>query len=191
MQALAESTPHEQATSATEDAQNATESSSEDPPKQIHSEANPAATDASEQPMAGNSDAQPEAEQSSTTSSLSAEALQTLGRFKIHLLSGDFAKTFASKRKFAGKFAAATVGSHHVHMLKSEHKLAAVLQPGARVAAESVKHFVQLKPEHVGKFEASAKEWAEEGGLLPDAASGGLPEGHIALHKPAATSECG
>ena len=121
---------------------------------------------------------------------LSAHALSVLKRCRIHLMAGSFTKQCTGKRKLAGKFAAATVGSHHVHLLKAEHGLVKVVQPGALVAAESVKNLVNMKPEHVDKFEATVADWAEQGGLLAKGKEC-APEGHMLFGKPMAAHKCG
>ena len=112
---------------------------------------------------------------------LSAHALEILSRFKIHLLTGDFAKQVGGRRKLAGKFAAATVGCHHLHTLKPESKLAQVLAPEATVIAESATYMVQLKQEQVSTFEANVAEWAQEGGFAKCEVPAGVPEGYLAF----------
>ena len=110
-------------------------------------------------------------------------ALQSLGRFKIHLMSGDFSKHVSGKRKLASKCCVASVGNHHAHLLKSEYGLARLLKPGATVVAESAEFMVQLKPEHVGKFAQGAADWARDGGLVP-VTSGPPVAGHMLFELP-------
>lgn len=119
----------------------------------------------------------------------SEAAVRNLGRFKLHFLSGDFGKQVSGKRKLLGKCCVATVGNRHVHHLKAESRLARVLQPGTIVAAESATHLVQLKPEHVAKFEDGAEVWAQDGGFVA-ATDVECTAGHMLfkLPQPACTS---
>jgi hypothetical protein len=113
----------------------------------------------------------------------SALALRTLARFKIVLHSGDLTKRLTSRKKFKNAFGAVTVGNRHVHHLKKDSCLAAVMRPGALVAVESARNLVQMKAEHVTKFETAVGEWAVDGGFreferVP------LPKGHLCFEFP-------
>jgi hypothetical protein len=116
--------------------------------------------------------------------SLCVQTKATLARFRIRFLSGDFHKQVTSKRKLYGKCSVATIGSHHVHYLQKHSHLSRVLTPGARVVAEGGKYLVQLKPEHVIKFEEAVTGWAHEGGFASDREPRGVVEGHLAFVVP-------
>ena len=120
---------------------------------------------------------------------LSVVAQKSLARMKIQLVSGEFAKMVAGRRKLAGQFSIAAIGNHHAHILKAEAHLAKLLAPGAVVVAESADNLVQLKPENVGKFAEGVSAWAKDGGFVPvtDQVS---PPGHMVfrLAEPAFSS---
>ena len=72
---------------------------------------------------------------------------------KIHFLTGDIQKLLLSRSKYAGMFAAITVGHRHVHLIDKQHGLAAVAAPGAVLAVETAKYMLQLTTKQV--FSAS------------------------------------
>jgi hypothetical protein len=114
---------------------------------------------------------------------LSQLALDTLARFKVVLHTGDLKKQLTGRKKFANAFGAVTIGNRHVHHLKSASHLAAVVKPGALVAVESARNLVQLKAEHVAKFEQTVREWATDGGFCPSGKVS-LPKGHLCFELP-------
>jgi hypothetical protein len=95
-----------------------------------------------------------------------AEAAQQLTKsVKIFLLTGDLKKCLTGRSKFAGTFAAATVGHRHVHMLSAEYGVCGVMQPGAAVLVETGHNMVQLDAERVAAFEKKVLELAVAGGF--------------------------
>lgn len=112
------------------------------------------------------------------------------GCVRIHLLTGDLSSSRAvtSKAAYAGRFAAATLGHRHAHLLAPAHGLARVLQPGAPLFLETAHNMVQLSGEQVAAFEQGAVRMARESGFVraascwgPPAAGWRLPPGHCAL----------
>jgi hypothetical protein len=86
---------------------------------------------------------------------------------KIYLLSGDLKRSLTGKAKFAGKFAAATVGHRHVHLLSAESGLAGVLkQQGGVVFVETGQNMVQLNDEQAAAFEQRVAELAAPAGFV-------------------------
>jgi hypothetical protein len=93
-------------------------------------------------------------------------AVQSLLRsVRIMLLTGDLKRVLTGKATFAGRFAAATVGHRHVHMLGPEMGLAGVMRPGAPVIAETAANMVQLSNEQVAAFEGKLVELAATAGF--------------------------
>jgi hypothetical protein len=137
-------------------------------------------------------------------------AVQSLLRsVKLVLLTGDLKRVLTGKAAFSGRFAAATVGHRHVHMLGPEMGLAEVMRSGAPVIVETAANMVQLSNEQVAAFEGKLVELAGAAGfgrhpafqtpahVLPSAKqqqqqqhTGGcwqLPPGHLALCSGTAT----
>lgn len=66
----------------------------------------------------------------------------------------------ACRAKFAGAFAAATLGHRHMHLLGPEYRLADAVTPGGLLLAESAKYVLQLKPEQADAFKVKMDELA-------------------------------
>jgi hypothetical protein len=105
-----------------------------------------------------------------------AAAVQSLGSVKIVLLTGDLRRVLTGKAAFAGRFAAATVGHRHVHLLGAEAGLADVLRPGAPVFVETAANMVQLNNEQVAAFECKLLELAAAAGFRPHTAFSSHPQ---------------
>jgi dynein assembly factor 3 len=103
---------------------------------------------------------------------ISAVAVQrVVSTTKIYLLSGDLKRSLTGKPKFAGKFAAATVGHRHVHLLAAESGLAGVLrQRSGVVFVETGQNMVQLNDEQAAAFEQRVAELAAPAGFVRDPA---------------------
>lgn len=76
--------------------------------------------------------------------SLNAVMKERTGRFRLHLVCGDFAKQLSGRRALKGAFDVATVGVMHAHLLRGQHKLGEVLAPGAVVLVEGAQNLVQV-----------------------------------------------
>ncbi|WIA35130.1 hypothetical protein OEZ86_003610 [Tetradesmus obliquus] len=112
---------------------------------------------------------------------------------KIFLLCGDLKRSLTSKPKFAGKFAAATVGHRHVHLLSPETGLAGVLQqPGGAVFVETGQNMVQLNDEQTAAFKQRAAELAAPAGFERHPAfGGGGSSSKDATQQQQSCSQCG
>lgn len=117
--------------------------------------------------------AQPELQQDAGTAATQAarEAAQTsaavqrlLAFVRVYLLTGDLKRSLTGKAAYAGRFAAATVGHRHAHMLGADYGLASVLQPGAPVFVETAANMVQLTAEQVAAFDSKLLELAAAAG---------------------------
>jgi hypothetical protein len=70
-----------------------------------------------------------------------------------------------------------------MHLLGPEHKLAALLRPGAPVVAESGLHMVQLNSEQSSAFAAKMVELAAGSGLSKVERPAGVAEAHVVFVK--------
>jgi len=95
---------------------------------------------------------------------MSAAVQQMLASVRVYLLTGDLKRSLTGKAVNAGRFAAATVGHRHAHMLGSDYGLASVLQPGAPVFVETAANMVQLTTEQVAAFDSKLLELAAAAG---------------------------
>jgi hypothetical protein len=75
------------------------------------------------------------------------------------------------------------MGHRHIHLLGPEHKLAAVLRPGAPVVAESGLHMVQLNKEQSSAFADKMDELAKGSGLSKAERPAGVAEAHVVYVK--------
>lgn len=107
---------------------------------------------------------------------------------RVFLLTGDLRRAVTGRPKHARRFAAATLGHMHAHLLAPQHALAGVLAPGGALFVESVANMAQVNGEQAATFEARAAELAAPSGLRlcgggAAAVNGSwqLPPGHFAL----------
>jgi hypothetical protein len=96
---------------------------------------------------------------------LTAAVQQLTASVRIFLLTGDLKRSLTGKAAFAGRFAAATVGHRHVHLLGPEYGLAGVMQDRAPVLVETAANMVQLNGQQVAAFEAKLLELAAAAGF--------------------------
>lgn len=84
---------------------------------------------------------------------------------RIFLLTGDLKRSLTGKAGYARRFAAATVGHRHVHLLGPEYGLAGVMQDSGPVLAETAANMLQLNGQQVAAFEAKLLELAAAAGF--------------------------
>lgn len=108
------------------------------------------------------------AQQSAAEGAQLAAAVQALlGSVRIVLLTGDLKRGLQSKgRGCTRRFAAATVGHRHVHLLGPEGGLAEVMRPAAPVFVETGAYMVQLGKDQAVAFEQKVVELAAAAGFV-------------------------
>jgi hypothetical protein len=113
----------------------------------------------------GTSAAAPAAQAAAEAAQVAAAVQNLSGSVKIHLLTGDLQQAVTGKAAFAQRFAAATVGHRHVHLLGPAGTLSAVLRPGAPLLVETAANMVQLSKEQVAAFDNKLLELAGAAGF--------------------------
>jgi Domain of unknown function (DUF4471) len=106
---------------------------------------NPGASSSSSSPHSTSEQQKKLEEQQELEAALNAVMAQRAGRFKLHIVCGDFVKQLSAKRTLQGAFNVATVGVMHAHLLRSQHRLRDILAPGAVVLVESAQNLLQVR----------------------------------------------
>jgi hypothetical protein len=96
---------------------------------------------------------------------LTAAVQQLTASVRVFLLTGDLQRSLTGKASYAGRFAAATVGHRHVHLLGPEYGLAGVMQDSAPVLVETAANMVQLNGQQAAAFEGKLLELAAAAGF--------------------------
>ncbi|GFR44767.1 hypothetical protein Agub_g6098 [Astrephomene gubernaculifera] len=95
---------------------------------------------------------------------LDSAAQQRATRFRLQLVTGDLTRVVTGRPKYAGCFAALSLGHRHMHLLAGEAGLLRAAAPGALLIAENARHVLQLNKEQAAAFAAKMDEMAVAGG---------------------------